>query len=176
MRDRTLIVISGGTIDARAYRETPVNITPLESSIIPDSLKKLKLAEECVCFTWLRKDSKEFTETELRELAELIREHDFTRVVITHGTDRMVENARSMQQLRKMLGGDKVVMFTGSMIPIANELEGICKSDGYDNLRFAIEQARTAPAGVYIAFTEKLFDPSRTKKDYEKKVFVEVEN
>jgi L-asparaginase len=168
---KTLVVISGGTIDARAYRQTPVNITPLDTSIIPQALELLGIAEQCVCYTWLRKDSKDITESDIASLAEVIQQQGYEHVVITHGTDRMAENARLMMRQSAVRG--RVVIFTGAMIPIANEMEGFEKSDGYGNLKFSVEQSQQAKPGVYIGFENHLFDPARTRKDFQRKLFIE---
>lgn len=171
--DKTLVVISGGTIDACAYRQTPENITPLETSIIPDAVRMLGFAEECVFYSWLRKDSKDITETDLRDLANIIDHQGYKHVVITHGTDRMVQNAALMLKQDVIAGSDKVIVFTGAMVPLANEIEGYEKSDGYGNLRYSLTQVKTAKPGVYIGFQDKLFDPLRTHKDFKNKILVE---
>jgi len=80
-----------------------------------------------------------------------------------------------MQNALKNSG--KTVIITGAMEPIANDAmgEGYTKSDGPDNLKFAFEQVEKQPLGVHIAFHGEVHDPTYTKKDFDAKKFVRVE-
>lgn len=166
-----LIIITGGTIDAEAYAdpENPPKIaTMLEESAVPAALAGMNLARPYYCFLWLRKDSKEFTEADIKALAQVIKTSGHTEIVITHGTDRMVENSRMLAGVGIQDSGIRVA-FTGSMIPLANGEH----SDGYRNLRYAMENISEFPVGVWIAFEGKRFDPHQTIKDFNNYRFIE---
>ena len=71
-----------------------------------------------------------------------------TRIVITHGTDTMVETARAVAQSVR----DKTVVLTGAMVPYA-----FGSSDGLFNLGSALSFAEVLPPGVYIAMNGQHF-------------------
>ena len=71
-----------------------------------------------------------------------------TRIVITHGTDTMVETARAVAEGVR----DKTIMLTGAMVPYA-----FGSSDGLFNLGSALSFAQVLPPGVYIAMNGRTF-------------------
>lgn len=170
----TLVIITGGTIDAHAYpdpRHPPHQAEMLAESAIPKALETLGLADRCAVVSWLRRDSKDFGQQNLRALAGMIREHACPNIIITHGTDRMVENAGALKKL--LARTDKRVAVTGAMLPLANG----AVSDGWDNLRFAFDVLHAEPRmkpGVSIAFAGELFDPEKARKNFEEKRFEHV--
>jgi len=163
----------GGTIDAEAYQETPQDIVQLKESVIPDVLDELGLRDKCDVQAHGSGDSKYFQAGYADILAKRIEQQPQNKVIVTHGTDRLPEFARDLQVALK--DSDKVVLVTGAMIPLMNEIVGYGKSDGYGNLSFAFEQVEKLESGVHIAFHDKIFDPARTKKDFEAKKFVELD-
>jgi L-asparaginase/Glu-tRNA(Gln) amidotransferase subunit D len=182
-----LVIITGGTIDAEAYVDPanpPKIATMLDESAVPAALAQMNLARPYYCFLWLRKDSKEFTEADIKALAQVIKTSGHKDIVITHGTDRMVENSTALHRMlctpakqgeaRSVEFGviapsNYRIAFTGSMIPLANGNH----SDGYRNLRFAMENIGDFPVGVWMAFEGKRFDPHRTIKDFDTYQFIE---
>ena len=70
------------------------------------------------------------------------------RIVITHGTDTMVETARAVAHGVP----DKTVVLTGAMVPYA-----FGSSDGLFNLGSALSFAEVLPPGVYIAMNGQHF-------------------
>jgi L-asparaginase len=78
------------------------------------------------------------------------------RIVITHGTDTMVETAVALA--RGVTG--KTIVLTGAMIPYA-----FGSSDGLFNLGSALSFVQTLPAGVYIAMNGQHFAWDRVRKN-----------
>jgi L-asparaginase len=75
-------------------------------------------------------------------MAKRINQYDSSRVVITHGTDTLLETG-------KFLTGrcpDKLVVLTGAMRP-----ERFSNSDAPLNLGMAIAAVQCLPPGVYVA-------------------------
>ena len=84
------------------------------------------------------------------------------RIVITHGTDTMVETART-------LGGnpgDRTIVLTGAMVPYK-----FGSSDGLFNLGSALAFVQTLPAGVYVAMNGRCFAWDRARKNRETGMF-----
>jgi L-asparaginase len=86
------------------------------------------------------------------------------RIVITHGTDTMVETARAIAGEPGVAA--KTVVLTGAMIPYA-----FGSSDGLFNLGSALSFAQVLEAGVYIAMNGQHFAWDRVRKNRETGVF-----
>ena len=76
-------------------------------------------------------------------------------ILITHGTDTMTDTARALGDV-----GDKVVVFTGSMLPARFR-----QNDALFNLGCAIGGLQALPPGVYIAMNGRLFAARAVKKN-----------
>ena len=87
-------------------------------------------------------------------------------VVITHGTDTMVDTARALAAATL----DKTIVLTGAMVPYA-----FGSSDGLFNLGSALSFAQVLPAGVYIAMNGRHFTWNNVRKNREAGVFEAAE-
>jgi L-asparaginase len=85
-----------------------------------------------------------------------------SRIVITHGTDTIVETAAAIA--RGVAG--KTIVLTGAMIPYA-----FGSSDGLFNLGSALSFAEVLPPGVYIAMNGQHFIWNRVRKNRDTGVF-----
>jgi len=86
-------------------------------------------------------------------------------IVISHGTDTMVETGRCLE---KSLPDLKVpIVLTGAMMPLG--FEG---SDGLQNLTESLLAARLVAPGVYIVMHGQVFPVSHARKDKDKATFV----
>jgi L-asparaginase len=83
-------------------------------------------------------------------------------IVITHGTDTMVETAAA---LARGVSG-KTIVLTGAMIPYA-----FGSSDGLFNLGSALSLVQVLPPGIYIAMNGRHFQWDRVRKNRETGVF-----
>ena len=112
----------------------------------------------------LQKDSLDITPAERQALCERISNDAHLNIVITHGTDTMIETAR-------MLGDvpGKVIVLTGAMQP-ANFIT----SDAEFNIGFAVAAVQSLPPGTYIAMNGRIFDPLQVRKNREHACFEET--
>jgi L-asparaginase len=85
-----------------------------------------------------------------------------SRIVVTHGTDTMVDTARLLGQ--KMSA--KTIVLTGAMVPYK-----FGSSDGMFNLGSAISFAQSLPPGVYVAMNGRAFDWDKVRKNRAKGEF-----
>ena len=157
------ILVTGGTFDkeydeitGRLYfKETHVaEMLALGRCRLPVEIQKLMML-----------DSLDMTDRERGIILRNCLEVPEKRIVITHGTDTMVETAR-------MLAGavsDKTVVLTGAMIPIA-----FGSSDGLFNVGGALTAVQILPPGVYIAMNGRIFDWDKVRKNRESGVFERV--
>ena len=85
-----------------------------------------------------------------------------SRIVVTHGTDTMVETAAA---LAAGVPG-KTIVLTGAMVPYA-----FGSSDGLFNLGSAISYVQSLPHGVYVAMNGTHFEWHNVRKNRETGVF-----
>lgn len=88
-----------------------------------------------------------------------------SNIVITHGTDTMVETAKVLGNKIK----NKTIVLTGAMIPYK-----FGSSDGMFNLGSAISFAQVLPPGVYIAMNGRYFNWYNVRKNRNKGEFEEL--
>src|SRR5665213_470382 len=105
----------------------------------------------------LRKDSLEMTEADRLEIRNAVASWEGSRVIVTHGTDTMVETARVLSEL-----SDKTIVLTGALQP-----GRFADSDASFNLGMAAAAVQTLAPGVYIAANGRLFTADRVRKNRE---------
>jgi len=107
-------------------------------------------------------DSLEMTEDDRALIAEHVLNAPESRLVITHGTDTMVETAKALAA--RVRG--KTVVLTGAMVPYK-----FGSSDGLFNLGSALAFAQTLPPGVYIAMNGRYFPAGKVRKNRQTGMF-----
>jgi len=100
----------------------------------------------------------------LKILKECIKSKE-NNIVITHGTDTMVETAKVLGKKIK----NKTIVLTGAMVPYK-----FGSSDGMFNLGSAISFCQTLPPGVYIAMNGRYFNWYNVRKNKNKGEFEEL--
>jgi L-asparaginase len=163
---RVYVLCTGGTIE-KAYSEQTGSVQNLDSKI-DRYLRALRLPELDVrTFVLMNKDSLEMTGDDRQVVLDAVRERlrEPAPIVITHGTDTMVETG---MVLKKELPGLAVpVILTGAMTPLG--FEG---SDGLQNLTESLLAARVLQPGVYVVMHNEVFPIEHARKDREKARFV----
>ena len=89
------------------------------------------------------------------------------RILLTHGTDRMVETARLLAESN--IEG-KTIVLTGAMIPYAFGTS----SDGFFNLGSALAFTQVLPPGVYVVMNGRYFRWDNVRKNRQTGTFEEV--
>lgn len=152
----------GGTIDKiyfdakSSYEVGPPNITEVLSGL------SLNLDYEVVSL--MQKDSLEMTDADRETVRCAVSEAREEQIVITHGTDTMVDTAAVLASLP-----GKTIVLTGALSPALFK-----NSDAMFNIGAALTAAQTKPPGVYIAMNGVVFDHDRARKDVENNRFVAV--
>lgn len=113
-------------------------------------------------------DSLEMGDDELSIIVYNCRKTDANRVLLTHGTDRMVDTARVLAEAN--IEG-KTIVLTGAMIPYAFGTS----SDGFFNLGSALAFVQVLPPGVYIVMNGRYFHWDRVRKNRQTGNFEEIE-
>ena len=157
------ILVTGGTFDKR-YDELRGRLT-FGDTHVPEMLRLGRCRLDVIVRPVMMIDSLDMTDGDRRVIADACLDASEPRIVITHGTDTMVETARV---LASMISDDrgKTVVLTGAMVPYA-----FGSSDGLFNLGSALSFAQVLPAGVYIAMNGRAFRWDEVRKNRESGVF-----
>lgn len=156
---KILILTTGGTIDKiyfdakSAYEVGPPSIERL--------LSELNLAIGYRTKSLMRKDSLELTEADRQIIQKAVEKADEEKIIITHGTDTMVETARFLHS-----AAGKTIVLTGSLEPAL-----FTTSDALFNIGCSMAAVQTLPPGVYIAMNGTLFDCMNVRKNRKKNRF-----
>ncbi len=157
------LLVTGGTFD-KAYNELTGTLF-FQDSHVPEMLRLGRCLLEVEVRTLMMIDSLEMTDDDRRIIAEHCKGAPESRIVITHGTDTIVETAAHLgREIR-----DKTVVLTGAMVPYK-----FGSSDGLFNLGSALAFVQTLPPGVYIAMNGRCFPWNGVRKNREKGVFEAV--
>ena len=146
--------VTGGTFDKTydeiagrlAFSDTHLGeMLRLGRSRVPVSIRTLMMV-----------DSLEMTDDDRDVIVRNCASCDETRILVTHGTDTMVETAAALASGTS----GKTIVLTGAMIPYA-----FGSSDGLFNLGSALSFAQVLPAGIYIAMNGQCFDWDKVRKN-----------
>jgi len=156
------IITTGGTID-KVYFDAKSTYEvggPQVEVLLHDAGITVPLS-----FTALmRKDSLEMTREDRLQIRETVMAVPEKLVVVTHGTDTMIQTAKSLKGVQ-----EKVVVFTGSMQPAL--FRG---TDALFNIGAAITAVQILPFGVYIVMNGRVFDPDKVLKNRENNRFEDL--
>ena len=154
------IFVTGGTFDKR-YDELTGALSFGESHL-PEMLRLGRSRVEVSVRTLMMIDSLDMTDADRAIIVDQCRHADESQIVVTHGTDTMVETARALAAAmqREAAAERKVVVLTGAMVPYA-----FGSSDGLFNLGSALSFVQVLPPGVYIAMNGRCFASDRVRKN-----------
>ncbi len=154
------IFTTGGTID-KVYFDA-LSEFQIGPTTLPDILAENNVHAPHRVTQLMRKDSLELTEEDRAAIHAAVAESDAERILITHGTDTMVETGKALKDVE-----GKTVVLTGALQPAR-----IRNSDAHFNVGFAFAAVQALSAGIYVAMNGQIFDPSTTRKDREAGRFV----
>ena len=103
----------------------------------------------------LKKDSLDITSKERQIIKNSVEECAEERIIIIHGTDTMVETAKSLEDIK-----DKTIVLTGAMQPARFK-----KTDAIFNSGFALAAAQILEYGVYITMNGMVFHSDNVRKN-----------
>jgi L-asparaginase len=154
---RIHLITTGGTIE-KIYSEQRGSVENVDSKI-ETYLGRLRLPDVEIDTTRLmNKDSLEMTHTDRAQVLDAVRARLDAPVVITHGTDTMVDTGMYLQGA---LGSPRFpIVLTGAMTPLGFE-----SSDGLQNLTESLFAARVLAPGIYIVMHNQAFPVDRVRKD-----------
>ncbi len=159
------VFVTGGTFDKEYnyltgelyFKDTHLNeMFSRGRCEVPIDLKTLMMA-----------DSLEMRDEDRAIIVYNCRKSKYDRILITHGTDRMVETARLLAESNIE---NKTIVLTGAMIPYAFGTS----SDGFFNLGSAMSFVQVLPPGVYVVMNGRYFQWNKVRKNRQTGNFEEV--
>jgi L-asparaginase len=151
--DHLTIVTTGGTID-KIYFDDKSSFQ-IGAPQIGEILTALGMAFAFDVIAIMRKDSLHMTDDDRDLVRRTIEAQQARHVLVTHGTDTMVETARVLTAIP-----GKVIILTGALNPA--RFQG---SDAVFNIGTAVGAVQSLPDGVYIAMNGRVWDPTRVRKN-----------
>jgi L-asparaginase len=147
------IFTTGGTFDK-------VYFDALSEFHIGDPIAGELLDEANVTFAYdieslLKKDSLEISAEDRELIRSRVDSVSETRILITHGTDTMVDTAQSLGRIE-----NKTIVLFGAMQPARMRY-----SDAMFNLGIASAAVQILPTGIYIAMNGQIFNPDQVTKN-----------
>lgn len=161
------IFATGGTFD-KEYNMSTGKLF-FHSTHLPKMFDRGRCTLDINVKTLMMIDSLEMTEEDRVIIAHNCRRSESSKILITHGTDKMVETARYLAA--QELPG-KTIVLTGAMIPYAFGTS----SDGFFNLGSALAFVQTLPPGIYIAMNGRYFNWDQVRKNHDTGFFEKVTN
>ena len=149
------ILITGGTFD-KSYNHISGDLY-FKKTHIPEMLERSKCRLNVNVKTLMMIDSLEMTKKDIEKIIDECKKTKSSRIVITHGTDTMVNTAKKIAEKIK----NKTIVLTGAMIPYAFG----SSSDGFFNLGSALSFVQTLKNGIYIAINGQYFDYDKVEKN-----------
>jgi L-asparaginase len=157
---KTIYLLStGGTIE-KVYSEHTGSVANV-SSKIDRYLRLLRLPDaEINIVPLMNKDSLEMTDADRLLLLGMVRAilKENAPMLITHGTDTMVETGLYLQGALPKL--EVPIVMTGAMTPLG--FEG---SDGLQNLTESLLAVRLLSPGIYVVIHGQVFPVDQVRKD-----------
>jgi len=150
------IFVTGGTFD-KEYDEIR-GVLSFGDTHLSELLRQGRCGLDVEIRTLMMVDSLDMTEADRELVVRNCATCPEQRIVVTHGTDTMVETARVLASAVQ----GKTIVLTGAMIPFA-----FGSSDGLFNLGSALSFAQVLPPGVYIAMNGRFFPWSGVRKNRE---------
>jgi len=148
------IFITGGTFD-KEYNYITGQLY-FKDTHLNETLKLGRSNLDVDVRTLMMEDSLSLTDEDRQIILHNCRKTLEERIVITHGTDTMVETAKVLAEGIN----NKTIVLTGAMIPYT-----FGSSDGLFNLGSAVAFAQSMPHGVYVVMNGMCFDWDNVRKN-----------
>ncbi len=149
------VFVTGGTFD-KEYNYITGELY-FEDTHLKEMFERGRCSLDIDIKTLMMLDSLEMTEADRSIIVHNCLRSHVDKIIITHGTDRMVETAKALAEAII----PKTIVLTGAMIPYAFGTS----SDGFFNLGNALAFVQMLPNGVYIAMNGRCFNWDKVVKN-----------
>jgi len=153
------IFTTGGTIDKVYFDATSeYQVGPSNISVVFD---ELKLGFTYTIESLMKKDSLEITDEDREIIYQAAATNSSDRILITHGTDTMVQTARALADIQ-----GKTIVLTGALKPALFKT-----TDAVFNIGCAVIAVQTLQPGVYIVMNGCVFRHDHVRKNVQHGMF-----
>ena len=160
---RIKILVTGGTFD-KEYNELKGELF-FKDSHLPEMLRLGRCKLRVDISTLMMVDSLCMTDADRKNILENCKKIKENKILITHGTDTLVETAKVLGNAIK----NKTIILTGAMVPYK-----FGSSDGLFNLGSSLAFVQALPDGVYISMNGKCFHWDNVRKNKQTGEFEEI--
>lgn len=159
---------TGGTIDKDYPKTTKGYAFEIADAAVKRILEKVKVNFEYEIEEAFKKDSLDITDEDRRLLKDICKKVNNDKIIITHGTDTMIETALYLAKESDDEIKDKTIILVGAALP-----ERFYNSDATFNVGVAVGAINVLAKGVYIAMNGRIYPYNKVKRDLESGIFIE---
>jgi len=159
------VFITGGTFD-KEYNMISGQLF-FKDTHLPSMFERGRCTLDIDVKTLMMIDSMEMSEADRAIIAHNCRRSQSDKILITHGTDTMVETAT---YLANQGIENKTIVITGALIPYAFGTS----SDGFFNLGSSLAFVQILPPGVYVVMNGRYFLWNKVRKNTKTGFFEET--
>jgi L-asparaginase len=153
------VFTTGGTID-KIYFDKKSDYE-IGDAIIGPLLNSMGVGFDFTVEELMKVDSLDMSEQDRRHIVERVAASSQDRILITHGTDGMIETARALSIVQ-----GKTIVLTGALQPAA-----FAHNDAVFNIGGSVAAVQILPSGCYIVMNGRVFTPENVIKNLEKNRF-----
>ncbi|TAE48034.1 MAG: asparaginase [Bacteroidetes bacterium] len=157
------LFVTGGTFD-KNYDYLRGELF-FDDTQVPEMLRLGRSTLDVRLRTLMMVDSLDMTREDRELIARNCATCEEDLILVTHGTDTMVDTASMVAQSVK----NKTIVFTGAMVPYR-----FGSSDGFFNLGSALAFVQVLPPGVYIVMNGRYFTCDNVRKNKKTGFFEEL--
>ncbi|MFZ3078006.1 MAG: asparaginase domain-containing protein [Candidatus Aenigmatarchaeota archaeon] len=161
---KILFIQTGGTIDKDYPKTTKGYAFEIAEPAVKRILQKINPDFEFEIISVLKEDSLDITEEDRNKLCEACQKTNADKIIITHGTDTMIETAKKLSSIK-----NKVIILTGAMRP-----EKFSDSDASFNVGVAVGAINSLNNGIFIAMNGRIYPADKCKRNSESGQFIDL--
>ncbi len=161
---KILFIQTGGTIDKDYPRTTEGYSFEITTPAVQRILENINPSFDYEILPLMQKDSLDMTDEDRKRLFDCCRQTNYNKIIITHGTDTMIETAFSLSSIKQ-----KTIILTGAKLP-----ERFSTSDANFNIGVAIGALNAINEGIYIAMNGNVIPYHKVSRDKSNGKFVEM--
>lgn len=148
-----VFLTTGGTID-KVYFDA-MSRFEVGETVVGKILREGGVTFDFEVIPLMRKDSLEMGDADREAIRAAAAARQESRIIVTHGTDTMVETARALAGIE-----GKTIVLTGALSPARFQA-----SDAVFNIGMAVAAVQTCPPGVWIAMSGHVFACDQVRKN-----------
>ncbi len=147
------IITTGGTIDKLYFDD--LSDYQIGQPIIGELLQTYHVGFDFEVVPLMKKDSIYINDDDRALIKQVIEKSDESHILITHGTDTMVETAQYLSGI-----ANKTIVLTGALTPARFNA-----TDAIFNIGCAVAAVQAQPQGAWVVMNGQIWDPHKVVKN-----------